>query len=65
MATSMQDQEPNVQIKNDDPTWNHPYLIYILLTGALFLFLLGIGYLALDQGWVPHRGMSVSLGKIR
>ncbi len=35
--------------------WKNPYVLYILLTTALFLFLILMGAIALDQGWVPSR----------
>jgi hypothetical protein len=34
---------------------NHPYVWYIGLTTLLFLFLVGIAYLAATNGWVPTR----------
>ncbi len=38
------------------PIWKHPYMAYILLTIALFLGLIGLGYLASENGWIPSRG---------
>ncbi len=38
--------------------WRHPYLLYILGTGLLFVFLVFMGYLALESGWIPSRGIS-------
>lgn len=38
--------------------WKHPYILYILLTAVLFLFLVGMGWLAWTQGWIPNRGIS-------
>lgn len=38
--------------------WKHPYVIYIVLTIALFAFLIGMGWLAWTQGWIPTRGVS-------
>jgi hypothetical protein len=43
--------------EHEGPLWKHPYLAYILLTLVLFIFLLIIGWLALDQGWIPSRGI--------
>jgi hypothetical protein len=45
------------------PFWKHPVFLYLLLTGVLFLFLLGMGWLALDQGWIPDRGISQKSGE--
>jgi hypothetical protein len=42
--------------EHEGPLWKHPYLIYIALTAALFLFLLLIGWLAWNNGWIPNRG---------
>lgn len=36
--------------------WKNPYLVYILLVTALFLFLILMGYLAWTNGWIPSRG---------
>ena len=38
--------------------WKHPYFVYILLTVALFAVLLGIGWLAWTQGWIPNQAIS-------
>lgn len=35
--------------------WTHPYMIYILLTAALFVLLVFLGWLALTNGWIPQR----------
>ncbi len=37
------------------PLWKHPFFLYVALTGALFLFLLVMGWLAWTQDWIPHR----------
>jgi len=39
------------------PGWKHPYVIYIVLTAALFAFLVLMGYLAVENGWIPSRGI--------
>lgn len=38
--------------------WKHPYVIYILLTGVLFLFLILMGWIAYHNGWIPNRGIN-------
>lgn len=38
--------------------WKHPYMIYVVLTMFLFLFLVLMGWLAWTQGWIPNRGVS-------
>lgn len=38
------------------PAWKNPYVLYILLTLGLFLFLVLMGYLAWTNGWIPNRG---------
>jgi hypothetical protein len=35
--------------------WSHPYMIYILLTALLAVFLGVIAWLALQEGWLPQR----------
>lgn len=49
---------PNPQKHEEEhqgPIWKHPYLVYVLLTGFLFAFLLVAGWLALKNGWIPTR----------
>jgi hypothetical protein len=38
--------------------WKHPYMIYIILTIALFLSLVFVAWLAWTNGWIPNRGVS-------
>lgn len=35
--------------------WKHPYVIYLLGTFVLFGFLLLMGYLAIENEWIPKR----------
>jgi hypothetical protein len=42
--------------EHQGPIWKHPYLLYILLTAFLFLFLIFMGWLALKWEWIPNRG---------
>ncbi len=37
--------------------WKHPYFIYIYLTVVLFLGLVIIGWLGMENGWIPSRGI--------
>lgn len=37
------------------PVWKHPYMIYVALTAALFLFLVILGWIALTNNWIPAR----------
>jgi hypothetical protein len=39
----------------DRPFWQHPYVIYIGLTCLLFGFLMLMGFLALENDWIPKR----------
>lgn len=48
------DQKPEKEW--DGPFWKHPYFIYVILTLLLFAVLLGIGWLALENDWIPKRG---------
>jgi hypothetical protein len=42
--------------EHDGPLWSPPYFAYILLTLALFLFLVVMAWLGLKYGWIPSRG---------
>ena len=37
------------------PGWKNPYVVYVVLTTLLFLFLLVMGYLAWTNDWLPKR----------
>lgn len=37
------------------PAWKHPYMLYILLVVLLFIFLLGMAYMAVQNDWIPKR----------
>jgi hypothetical protein len=39
------------------PAWKHPYMLYCLLTVLLFIFLLGMAYMAIQNDWIPSRGI--------
>jgi hypothetical protein len=43
--------------EHQGPIWKHPYFLYLLLTVVLFVALLLIGWMALDNGWIPSRGI--------
>lgn len=36
--------------------WRHPYMAYVYLTAIIFGGMILIGWMALDQGWIPSRG---------
>lgn len=38
-----------------DAGWKHPYVLYIGATALLFGFLILMGYLALENDWIPKR----------
>lgn len=44
------------ELEKNASIWKHPYFVYILLTAALFLFLLLISWIAWINGWIPDRG---------
>ncbi len=37
------------------PAWKHPFMVYIIGTIALFAFLILMGYLAIENEWIPKR----------
>lgn len=37
------------------PIWKHPVFLYTVGTFLLFLLMVGLGWVALDQGWLPTR----------
>lgn len=51
----MSKEERRVEPEHSGSLWKHPYLIYIGLTVALFLFLVVIGFVALSNNWIPAR----------
>ncbi len=51
------DPNPKSRVEKDDMAlgWKHPFVLYIVGTVLLFLFLLGMGYLAIENDWIPKR----------
>ncbi len=41
--------------EHEGSIWKHPYMIYILITAVLFVFLVVAGTLALNGTWLPQR----------
>jgi hypothetical protein len=39
----------------DGPWWKHPYTTYLWIVLALFAFLGLMGYLAVENDWIPTR----------
>jgi hypothetical protein len=37
------------------PWWKHPYVLYLLIVLLLFAFLGLMGYLAVENEWIPKR----------
>ncbi len=58
MSTSQTPSPPAPQREPDwkEAGWKHPYVIYIVLTVVLFGFLVLMGYLAVQNEWIPSRG---------
>ncbi len=40
------------------PWWKHPYMVYIVAVTLLFGFLILMGWLAIENDWIPSRGIS-------
>lgn len=51
-------KHPGQEPEHQGSIWKHPYMIYIALTILLFGFLVVVGWLALENGWIPDRGIS-------
>lgn len=41
--------------EHSGPIWRHPYFAYAWITALLFVFLVTMAWLALDNGWLPTR----------
>jgi hypothetical protein len=50
-----QNETKRIREGDEKMGWKHPYVLYILLTLALFLFLILIAYLAVTNDWIPKR----------
>jgi hypothetical protein len=57
MTGSDTPQQRRHEAEHQGPIWKHPYMIYIMLTAALFGFLVLMAYLALKNNWIPSRGI--------
>lgn len=58
MTTPRTQGVPEPEREHTGPIWKHPYVLYILLTVVLFLLLLFLTWLAMENGWIPNRGTS-------
>ncbi len=43
------------ETEHKGPIWTHPYMIYVVLTAILFAFIVGMGYVAVSNNWIPSR----------
>lgn len=43
------------ELEYGGPLWKHPYMLYVILTLLLFIFLLLMGWMALKNDWIPKR----------
>ncbi len=46
---------PKPEKEHEGSIWKHPYMIYVVLTMALFGALVIAAGLALKNGWIPQR----------
>jgi len=46
---------PKPEKEHEGSIWKHPYMIYVVLTMALFVVLVIAAWLALSNGWIPQR----------
>ncbi len=51
------DNQPMREPEHQGPLWTHPYMLYIVLTVVIFGGMLLIGWLALENGWIPSRSV--------
>ncbi len=53
------DQNPKKSRQTEEewsgPWWKHPYMVYLFSVIVLFVFLGLMGYLAVENEWIPHR----------
>jgi hypothetical protein len=57
----MDQKSPDKEVKvGEGLGGKHPYLIYLVLVLVLFLFLILMGYLAIENEWLPSRGIHSS-----
>lgn len=54
----MDQKDPNKESEKQTSVFAKIYLVYLLLTILLFGFLVFMGWLALEEGWIPSRGIS-------
>lgn len=52
-----QNSESNTRREKDwsGPAWKHPYVMYLVIVVVLFAFLGLMGYLAIENDWIPKR----------
>lgn len=47
--------DKKVEPEHTGPAWTHPYILYVLLTIAIFGFMLFIAWFARNADLIPHR----------
>ena len=60
LATQFEKKAPkgsSSPLKGEGLGQKHPYLVYLILTLALLGFLIFMGYMAIENGWLPDRGI--------
>ena len=50
--------DDKMEPEHQGSVWSHPYMLYVVLTAVIFIFLLVMGWLALSNGWIPSRGIN-------
>ena len=56
MKNSQTNTTPPPEAEQTGTIWKHPYLVYVIITFFLFIFLVLMGWLAIHEGWLPNRG---------
>jgi hypothetical protein len=50
-------QSKDVEPEHSGSIWTHPYMVYCILSGVLFILVTIVAWFAFSSGWIPNRGI--------
>ena len=56
MVETKEKSKTKVEPEHRGSLWTHPYAAFVWLNVVLLFGLLGLGWLALEAGWLPDSG---------
>ena len=54
-STEARTREQEYEPEHRGSPWTHPYILYVILTVGVFAFMGLMGWIALENDWIPKR----------